>query len=205
MRRVVRFHWPAGPLPVARFAASTKQPERDVMANQSLTPYRSLSVEPFRSASPFTSFYQRANRMFEDMFREFDDARGTFSGMLAPSIDITQNEQEISISAELPGVKEEDVDVSVDNDVLTIRAEKRVEHDENKDTRHVSERAYGTFQRSLRLPQSVDPDKVHAHFDRGVLTVTLPRTEADINRRKIAIQSGPPPAKTVEAKPESRH
>lgn len=175
------------------------------MANQSLTPYRSRSVEPFRPASPFTSFYQRANRMFEDMFREFDDTRETFSGMLAPSIDVTQNEQEICISAELPGVKEEDVDVSVDNDVLTIRAEKRVEHDADKDMCHVSERAYGTFQRSLRLPQSVNPDKVHAHFDRGVLTVTLPRTEAETNRRKIAIQSGSPPAKTVEEKTESRH
>jgi HSP20 family protein len=119
------------------------------MATQSLTPYRPRSVEPFRPASPFLSFYRQANRLFEDVFREFDDTRETLSGILAPSIDVTQNDHQTRITAELPGVKEDDVDVSVDNDVLTIRAEKRVEREAGKDTRHISERAYGTFQRSL--------------------------------------------------------
>ena len=175
------------------------------MANQSIAPYRSRSVEPFRPASPFLSFYQQANRLFEDVFREFDGARETLSGVLAPTIDVTQNEQQTRITAELPGVKEEDVDVSVDHDLLTIRAEKRIEHDEDKDTRHVRERAYGTFQRSLRLPQPVDPEQVRAHFDHGVLTVILPRTEQENGQRKIAIASGPPPASTAETGSESRH
>lgn len=175
------------------------------MASQSLTPFRSRSIEPFRAPSPFLSFYRQANRLFEDVFREFDDARDVLGGILAPNIDVIQNEQETRITAELPGVKEEDVEVSVDNDVLTIRADKRVEHDDGKDARHICERAYGTFQRSLRLPQSVDPDQVHAHFDRGVLTVTLPRTGPENGRRKIAIESGPPPAKITETRPESRH
>lgn len=175
------------------------------MASQSLTSYRSRSVEPFRSASPFLSFYREANRLFEDVFREFDDAHETPSGVLAPSIDVTQNEQEIRVAAELPGVKEDDVDVSIDNDVLTIRAEKRVEYEDGKDTRHVRERAYGTFQRSLRLPQPVDPEQVRAHFDHGVLTVILPRTEQENGERKIAIASSPPPASTAETGSESRH
>ena len=175
------------------------------MAFQSLTPYRSRSVEPFRPASPFLSFYQQANRLFEDVFRDFDDAREALGGVLAPNIDITQNARETRITAELPGVKEEDVDVSVDNDVLTIRAEKRVEHSEDQDTRHVSERAYGTFQRSLRLPQSIDPDQVRAHFDHGVLTVILPRIGRENDRRKIAIESGPAPETLPEGASESRH
>jgi len=175
------------------------------MTMRSLTPYRPRSMEPFRSASPFLSFYRQANRLFEDVFREFDETREGMGSMLAPTVDVIQTEHDVRISAELPGVKEEDVDVSIDNDVLTIRAEKRIERDEEKDTRHVSERAFGTFQRSLRLPQSIDPDQVHAHFDHGVLTVTLPRTAQDNGRRKIAIESGPPSAKPDEAASKSRH
>lgn len=175
------------------------------MANQSLTPYRSRSIEPFRPASPFLSFYQQANRLFEDVFREFDDAREAMGGILAPNIDVTQNDQQVRITAELPGVKPEDVDVSVEDDILTIRAEKRIERDEGKDTPHISERSYGTFQRSLRLPKTVDPEQVRAHFDHGVLTITLPRTGPEEGRRKIAIESGAPPQQAQSGTSESRH
>lgn len=174
------------------------------MATRSLTPYRSRAVEPFRPASPFLSFYRQASRLFEDAFREFDDTREALGGILAPSIDVVQDDREVRITAELAGVKEDDIEVSVDGDVLTIRAEKRVEREDGKDDRrHVSERAFGTFQRSLRLPQAVDPDEVKAHFDHGVLTVCLPRTEESDSRRRIAIESGPPPA--PEGKSQSKH
>ena len=173
------------------------------MVTRSLTPYRSRAVEPFRSASPFLSFYRQANRLFEDVFREFDDGREALGGFLAPSIDVVQDEREVRVTAELPGVKDDDIDVSVDGDVLTIRAEKRVERDDDKDRRHISERAFGTFQRSLRLPQAVDPDEVKAHFDHGVLTIRVPRGGDSEGRRRIAIESGPPPA--PEGKSESKH
>lgn len=173
------------------------------MATRSLTPSRSRAVEPFRPASPFLSFYRQANRLFEDVFREFDDTRDGLGGILAPSIDVVQDEQQVRITAELPGVKEDDIDVSVDGDVLTLRAEKRVEREDGNDRRHVSERAYGTFQRSLRLPPAVDPDEVKAHFDHGVLTVCLPRTGEGDGRRRIAIESGPPPSS--EGKSPSKH
>lgn len=175
------------------------------MASRSLTPYRSRSIEPFRPVSPFLSFYQQANRLFEDMFHEFDDTREALSGVLAPSIDITQSDHEIRVTAELPGVKEDDVDLSVDDDVLTIRAEKRIEREDGKDVRHVRERAYGTFQRSLRLPRPVDPEQVRAHFANGVLTVILPRTEPESARKKIAIDRGPPPEPAAGPGSESKH
>lgn len=175
------------------------------MADRSLTPYRSLSVEPFRPTSPFLSFYQQANRLFEDVFREFDNTREALSGVLAPSIDVTQSDHETRVTAELPGVKEEDVDLSVDDDVLTIRAEKPIEREAGKDVRHVRERAYGTFQRSLRLPRPVDPDQVHAHFANGVLTIILPRAEQENGRKKIAIDRSPPPEPTLGTGSESKH
>jgi len=175
------------------------------MASRSVTPYRSRSIEPYRPASPFLSFYQQANRLFEDVFREFDDTREELSGILAPSIDITQSDHETRVTAELPGVKEEDVDLSVEDDVLTIRAEKRVDREDGKDQRHVRERAYGTFQRSLRLPQTVDPEQVRAHFAHGVLTVILPRTAQESTRRKIAIDHNPAPQHPAETGSESKH
>jgi len=117
-----------------------------------------------------------------------------------PASTSTERENETRVTAELPGVREEDIDVTVDGDILTIRAEKRIESSEGKEARHVSERAYGTFQRSLRLPQPIDPDQVRAHFAQGVLTICLPRTQPDRDRRCIAIQSGPPETGTT---PES--
>jgi len=175
------------------------------MANQFLNPYRSRSVAPFRRASPFLSFYEQANRLFEDVFREFEGTRENLSGIISPSVDVTQNEQEIRICAELPGVKVDDVDLSVDHDVLTIRAEKRGEQENGTDTNHVRERVFGLFQRSLRLPQPIDPEQVRAHFDHGVLTVILPRAVEENGQRKITIDSGPPPANATETESKSHH
>lgn len=175
------------------------------MAFQSLTPYRPRSIELFRPINPFLSFYQQANRLFEDVFREFDDTREALSGVLAPSIDIMQSDHETRVTAELPGVKDEDVDLSIDDDVLTIRAEKRIERDNGKDVRHVRERAYGTFQRSLRLPQPVDPERVRAHFTNGVLTVILPETEQETAHHKIAVDHGSPPEPAPGTTPEAKH
>lgn len=176
------------------------------MATSYLTPYQPpRTIETFKPASPFLSFYRQANRLFEDVFRELDDAREAFGGILSPTIDVTQSEQEIRISAELPGVKDEDVEVIAENDVLTIRAEKRVEREEGKDKRHVSERAYGTFQRSLRMPQAIDPQQVRANFDHGILTIRLPRAEPENGRRQISVESGPPPESNRDVPSESRH
>ena len=175
------------------------------MVNTSLAPYRSRPIEPYSPASPLLSFYRQANRLFEDVFREFDGARDTLGGILAPNIDVTEDDHQIRIAAELPGIKEDDIEVTADNDVLTIRAEKRVEQEEGKAARHVSERAYGVFQRSLRLPQNIDPEQVRAHFDHGVLTVTLPRAEQGNSRQRIAIESGPPPQQQGDGVSEARH
>lgn len=173
------------------------------MPRQSLTPYRSNAPQPYQG-NPLLSLHREVNRMFDDVFRDFGGTREEFSGVLAPRIDITEDEKETRITAELPGVKEEDVDLSVEGDIVTLRAEKRIERDENKERRHVSERAYGTFQRSLRLPYPVDADAVRAHFDHGVLTICLPRNEQEERRRRIEIQSGSPD-KSKEAGSKAHH
>jgi HSP20 family protein len=106
-----------------------------------------------------------------------------------PAVEVTENDKEIAITAELPGLSEKEVEVDVDDDVITIRGEKVEEKREEKDRRyHVVERTYGTFRRSFTLPSNIDAQHTHAEFRNGVLTVRLPKTEEEKPRgRKIPI------------------
>lgn len=109
---------------------------------------------------------------------------------LAPSVDITEDDNAYEITAEMPGVEEKDVDITVKDDRLTLRGEKKSEKEEKKKDYHMTERSYGSFERSFTLPANVDPDKIKADFAKGVLTLTLPKTaEAKAKERKIAIKT----------------
>jgi HSP20 family protein len=101
-------------------------------------------------------------------------------------VDVTDTEDAYEIAAELPGLEETEVEVRVGEDMLTIKGEKTEEVTEKEKTWHMTERRYGAFQRSFRLPAEVDADKVKAAFDKGVLKVTLPKAEA-AKPKKIAI------------------
>ena len=105
-------------------------------------------------------------------------------------MNVSETENEIRISAELPGVKEDDIDVSLNDDLLTIRGEKRFERKDEKENFHFVERSFGTFQRSIRLPFAVNPDQVQASFENGVLTVTLPKSAQQERTRRIQVQRG---------------
>jgi HSP20 family protein len=147
------------------------------------------SRTPARWGDPFVDLQREVNRVFDDVFRGFgmgpSDEEGT--AMAAPRIDIDESEQAIQISGELPGVKMEEVDVSLDDDVLTIRGEKRCERRDERAC--VSERFYGKFQRSIQLPFAPDADKVQANFDNGVLKITLPKQEQSPRTHKIDVKT----------------
>jgi HSP20 family protein len=107
-----------------------------------------------------------------------------------PAVDVVEKEKEYQLLAELPGLDEKDVEVSVADDILTIKGEKKEEKEEKAKNYYVSERRYGTFQRSFQLPAGVDAEKIEANFQKGVLTVTLPKApEALKKEKKIAIKS----------------
>jgi HSP20 family protein len=147
------------------------------------------SRRPARWGDPFVNLQREVNRVFDDVFHGFGVAPSDEDGtaMVAPRIDIDETDQSIQISAELPGVKMEEVDVSIDGDVLTIRGEKRCER---KDERAcVSERFYGKFRRSIQMPFAPDADKVEACFDNGVLKVTVPKQEPLHRAHKIQVQA----------------
>ena len=97
------------------------------------------------------------------------------NGIIAPRIDVSETEKEIRIKAELPGVSENDIEVRLAEDVLTIRGECQKEHDESQQDYRVMERAHGTFVRSLRLPFSADANQVQASFKDGVLSISIPK------------------------------
>ena len=111
------------------------------------------------------------------------------SASMVPELDVRENANSITIEAELPGVEENDVSVTLANGVLTIKGEKKQEKEEKAENYHLTERSFGSFERSLRLPDTVDDAKVEAHFDKGVLKVTAAKkAEAVKAERKIEIK-----------------
>ena len=112
-------------------------------------------------------------------------------GATMPVVDVTEDDKAYKIAAELPGMTEKDVDVTISGDLLVLKGEKRQEREEKEKNRYVSERSYGAFQRSFRLPDGVDRDKISADFSNGVLKVTMSKTsEAQKQQKKIEIKAG---------------
>jgi HSP20 family protein len=142
---------------------------------------------------PFLSLHREVNRLFDDVFRGFGSGLPSFGNDSAfaagwPSVEISEADKEIKVTAEVPGLEEKDIEVLLNDGVLTLKGEKRSES-EDKD-RQFSERYYGRFERRVPLGVEVDEDKVDASFRNGVLTVTLPKTEkAQSQVKRIAIKS----------------
>jgi len=136
-------------------------------------------VTAWHPVSDITSEFERMQREIDCMFDRFrggilDD--GTASTWL-PEVDIAEQDNDYVVKIELPGVNKNDVKITVQNDVLTIRGEKRQEREKKGENYHRIERSYGSFQRSFTLPTSVMSDKIEASFNNGVLTITLPKVE----------------------------
>jgi len=146
---------------------------------------------PQKPSSPdlFGTLQREVNRVFDQMFGA---AAPMGLGAFTPSVEVKETDGAVVVTAELPGMEEKDVELSLDADILTIAGEKRQEKAEEKEGYHLTERSYGSFRRSLRLPWAVDPAQAKASFDKGVLTVTLPRPPQEQARSKrIPIGSGP--------------
>jgi HSP20 family protein len=163
---------------------------------RSLMPFSGNRSAPQRSdADPFISFRREMDRLFDDFFTGFGmpiplpPAAASSGTLLAPRIDVSESGQEIRIAAELPGVDEKDVEVTLNGDILTIRGEKQEERNEDDRDYHLMERSVGTFARTLRLPFTVDPAQVDASFNQGVLTLTIPKPkEAQEQVHRIAVK-----------------
>lgn len=142
--------------------------------------------EPFRD---LVSVQDRMNRIFDEAFRgqgRATDDEWALGGSWAPAVDIFEHEGNLVLKAELPGVDPKDVDVRVENNVLTLRGERKFESEVKREQYHRVERAYGSFSRSFTLPNAVDTEKIKAEYKDGVLRVTLPQRE-DAKPKQIAV------------------
>jgi HSP20 family protein len=140
---------------------------------------------------PFPAFRREMERLFDSFGRDIGWPTGDRrASATAPSIDVSETDNELRIDADLPGVEEKDVDVAISDNVLTIKGEKKEEKEEKKKDFHLVERSYGSFSRSLTLPFAADPAKAKATFKNGVLSITLPKPpEVKAKAKKIAISS----------------
>jgi HSP20 family protein len=154
--------------------------------------------EPFRELS---TLQDRMNSMMNRVFRESynpevpDESLTTTS--FAPPVDIYEDEHNITLKLEVPGIEEEDIDVSVGNSTLTVHGERKIEKEEKEENFRRVERQYGSFTRSFTLPSSVDPGQVIAHYDKGVLKIKLAK-KAEAKPKQIKVNVGS--EKTLEAK-----
>lgn len=150
------------------------------------------SIPASAGRDPFHSLHNEMNRLFEQ-FGSGLPAAWTNSGLMAPTIDVSESDSELTVTAELPGVAEEDMHLSLEDNVLTIQGEKRAEEkkDDEEKKYHLVERSYGSFQRSIPLSFNADPDSIKAKFENGVLNVTIPKPpEAAQKSSRIPITKG---------------
>lgn len=157
-----------------------------------------VRYDPFRE---LRSLNEEMNRLFSlSMPRSFED-EGFVRGAWNPSVDIFENKDQLVLEAELPGMKREDFELTIENNVITLRGERKFEKKEETDNYHRVERSYGAFSRSFTLPQSVSAENATADFKNGVLRVTLPKRE-EVKARRIEIkgENAETQAKKIEAK-----
>ncbi len=158
----------------------------------SLIPWREKSQTPTVRDDffdPFVSFRREIDRMFDDFFNGFG-GRALRPMTVTPVIDVAETDKEVVIRAELPGLDEKDLDVALAGDVLTIKGEKKMEREHGDGAAQYTERQYGSFSRSIRLPFEVKDEKIDAEYDKGVLTVRVSKP-ADVQRavRRIEVKA----------------
>ena len=170
------------------------------MVFQEMVPWknrrRNGGIRPSEESYPLSTLQRRMNRMFDDFFGDFGDfslnpfralTRGAEGFM--PRLDVEETDTDITISAELAGMDEKDVEITVHEDVLTIKGEKKSEHEEKEGARFLTERSYGSFSRSIALPAEVDQEKIDAAFKKGILKITLPKVPVEeVKAKKIEIK-----------------
>ena len=130
---------------------------------------------------------QEMNRLFDEFFGERHQELA--EGSWLPSVDVSETGEEIVVRAELPGLSKDDIELNIQDNVLTLKGEKKQEKKEEKENYHRVERSYGSFSRSFTLPAGVDPENVQASFKDGVLVIALPKVE-EAKQKKIEIATG---------------
>ncbi len=140
--------------------------------------------------NPLMSLQQEIDDIFTNFWRRSPRMPNLFTGT-EPSTDVSETDDEVEVSIELPGMDEKDIEVNISDEMLTVRGEKKAEREEKKKDYYLSERTYGSFHRAVPLPPGINTDKAEATFKKGVLTIRLPKTEEAKSRmRRIEVKQG---------------
>jgi len=153
--------------------------------------------DPFRE---FSTLQDRMNRLFRDSFGEGREEALTTTSF-APSVDVYEDEHNVTLKIEVPGIDEKDIDVRIENNTLTVHGERKFEKDEKEENYRRVERQYGSFTRSFTLPNTVNHENVTANYDKGVLKIKLAK-KAEAKPKQIKVNVGS--QKTLESKAPSK-
>jgi HSP20 family protein len=142
--------------------------------------------EPFRELA---TLQERVNRLFQDQFHAYPDNESLTAGSFVPPVDVYEDESGVELKMEVPGIDEKDIDIRLENNVLTVRGERKLEKEEKQDNFHRVERQYGSFSRCFTLPATLDTEKVSASYDKGVLKIALAK-RAEAKPKQIKVEIG---------------
>jgi HSP20 family protein len=156
--------------------------------------------DPFRE---FVTIQDRMNRLFRDSYgtegREGVGAEALTNTSFAPPVDVYEDEHNVTLKIEVPGIDEKDIDVRIENNTLTVHGERKFEKEEKEENYRRVERQYGSFTRTFTLPNTVEQDSVQANYDKGVLNITLAK-KAEAKPKQIKVNVGVGSQKTLEGK-----
>ena len=154
--------------------------------------------EPFRE---FATLQDRINRVFRESYGEAGRDESLTTSTFAPAVDVYEDEHQVTLKIEVPGIDEKDIDVQIENNILTVHGERKIEKEEKEENYRRVERQYGSFTRTFTLPTTVDTDNVSANYEKGVLKIALPK-KAEAKPKQIKVSVGA--EKQIEAKDPSR-
>jgi HSP20 family protein len=161
-----------------------------------------MALIRWEPARELNSLQSEMNRLFNTFFDTPTATPGDSGRRWIPAMDLVETDEHFVIRADLPGLSDEDVNVELEDNVLTVSGERKAEREDRKEGYYRVERAYGRFQRSLTLPEGVDAEKIEASFDKGVLEVRIPKPE-ERKPRRVAISVGGGEQKTIEGQESS--
>jgi HSP20 family protein len=154
--------------------------------------------DPFRE---FSTLQDRMNRLFRESYGPEGRDESLTTSQFAPPVDVYEDEHNVVLKVEVPGIDEKDIDVRVENNVLTVHGERKVEKEEKEENFRRIERQYGSFSRTFTLPSTVDAERIQADYDKGILKIVLPK-KAEAKPKSIKVNVGS--QKTLEGKGPSK-
>src|SRR5215813_5125206 len=152
--------------------------------------------DPFRE---FVTVQDRLNRLFRDSYGPEGREETLNTTTFAPPVDVYEDEHNVTLKIEVPGIEEKDIDVRIENNTLTVHGERKFEKEEKEENYRRVERQYGSFTRTFTLPQTVDQESVQANYEKGVLKIQLAK-KAEAKPKQIKVNVGSGSEKTIEAK-----